>query len=52
MTTALDFPVIDAPALVAPGGVEGRRAATSHLQRLESESIHIMREVAAEFRNR
>src|SRR5499427_5182937 len=25
--------------------------ATSHLRRLEAESIHIMREVAAEFRN-
>jgi len=50
MTITLDFPVVAAPALVAPDGVEGRRAATSHLRRLESESIYIMREVAAGFR--
>jgi sulfate adenylyltransferase subunit 2 len=30
--------------------LSGSRGATSHLQRLEAESIHIMREVAAEFR--
>jgi sulfate adenylyltransferase subunit 2 len=50
MTTTLDFQVVDAPALAAPDGVERRHVATSHLQRLESESIHIMREVAAGFR--
>jgi sulfate adenylyltransferase subunit 2 len=50
MTGNLDFHVADAPALAPSDDVEGRRAATSHLQRLESESIHIMREVAAGFR--
>jgi sulfate adenylyltransferase subunit 2 len=50
MTGNRDLPVFDAPALSPSDGREGRRAATSHLQRLESESIHIMREVAAGFR--
>ncbi|GAB2174720.1 sulfate adenylyltransferase subunit CysD [Dongia sp. agr-C8] len=31
--------------------MSNRRTMVSHLQRLEAESIHIMREVAAEFRN-
>lgn len=48
--TMLEVPAIDAPAV--PGMVDGkqRRITTSHLQRLEAESIYIMREVAAEFR--
>src|SRR5215213_9973510 len=50
MTRNLDLPVVGAPAVAPTDGLEGRRAATSHLQRLESESIHIMREVAAGFR--
>jgi sulfate adenylyltransferase subunit 2 len=50
MTDLFDVPVTVAPALadLACGGT--RRAASSHLQRLEAESIHVMREVAAEFR--
>jgi sulfate adenylyltransferase subunit 2 len=47
MTGKLDLPVIAAPPL-ANG--EPRGMTTSHLQRLEAESIFIMREVAAEFR--
>ena len=50
MTRNLDFRVADAPSLAPSDGLAGRRATTSHLQRLEAESIHIMREVAAEFR--
>ena len=50
MTAAPDFPTIAAPPLAEPGGGEQRRAANSHLQRLEAESIYILREVAAEFR--
>jgi sulfate adenylyltransferase subunit 2 len=41
---------IAAPPLADPGCGEIRAIRTSHLQRLEAESIHIMREVAAEFR--
>lgn len=41
MIDAIDSPDI-APAI--------GRGTTSHLQRLEAESIHILREVAAEFR--
>ena len=49
MTDLLDLPVIAAPALAAvPCGDSPQ--ATSHLQRLEAESIFILREVAAEFR--
>jgi sulfate adenylyltransferase subunit 2 len=55
MTDLPDVTVTAAPALAdmacgdaACGGL--RRAASSHLQRLEADSIHIMREVAAEFR--
>ena len=47
----LDIPTIAAPVLPGIAGDKQRRAATSHLQRLEAESIHIMREVAAEFGN-
>lgn len=48
--TLLEVPTIDAPAV--PGMADGkqRRITTSHLQRLEAESIYILREVAAEFR--
>lgn len=48
--TMLEVPTIDAPAV--PGMADGkqRRITTSHLQRLEAESIHILRETAAEFR--
>ena len=48
----LDIPTIAAPVLPGIAGDKQRRAATSHLKQLEAESIHIMREVAAEFRNR
>src|SRR5438445_9574886 len=34
-----------------PGGTKIRRRALTHLEALESESIHILREVAAECRN-
>ena len=50
MTGNRDLPVLGGPSLAPSDRLEGRRAATSHLQRLESESIHIMREVAAGFR--
>ena len=46
----LDLPTITAPAAARADSGKQRRAATSHLRRLEAESIHIMREVAAEFR--
>ena len=48
--TMLEVPTIDAPAV--PGMADGkqRRITTSHLQRLEAESIHILRETVAEFR--
>jgi sulfate adenylyltransferase subunit 2 len=49
MTSQPDLPSIAAPPL-AEFDCGERRPATSHLQRLEAESIHIMREVAAEFR--
>jgi sulfate adenylyltransferase subunit 2 len=49
MTDLLTRPVIDAPSL-APTCDEPPRAASNHLRRLEAESIHILREVAAEFR--
>ena len=39
----------ESPAL-APAPTAGVARSTSHLQRLEDESIHILREVAAEFR--
>jgi sulfate adenylyltransferase subunit 2 len=39
-----------APELADLAGDLARPTTTSHLQRLESESIHILREVAAEFR--
>jgi sulfate adenylyltransferase subunit 2 len=45
-----DLPAVAAPAL--PGMLDGKQGRiTSHLRRLEAESIFIMREVAAEFRN-
>jgi sulfate adenylyltransferase subunit 2 len=49
MTSQPDLPSIAAPPL-AEFDCGEQRPATSHLQRLEAESIHIMREVAAEFR--
>jgi sulfate adenylyltransferase subunit 2 len=49
MTDTLTLPMIAAPPL-APLRDEAPRAATSHLKLLEAESIHILREVAAEFR--
>jgi len=49
MTTEPEFPTIAAPPLAEPVGGEPQRA-SSHLQRLEAESIFILREVAAEFR--
>jgi sulfate adenylyltransferase subunit 2 len=51
MIGQLELPTILAPALAGPiAPVDKLRPATSHLQRLEAESIHIMREVAADFR--
>lgn len=38
------------PARNAPDEAPARRSASSHLRRLEAESIHILRETAAEFR--
>ena len=49
MTLTPECAVVATPDIAAPDSVKERRT-TSHLQRLESESIHIMREVAAEFR--
>ncbi|WP_430648243.1 sulfate adenylyltransferase subunit CysD [Bradyrhizobium guangxiense] len=48
--TMLEVPTIAAPAV--PGMADGkqRRITLSHLRRLEAESIHILREPAAEFR--
>jgi len=49
MTAESDCPAIAAPPLAAqPGGQH--RTAIGHLHRPEAESIHILREVAAEFR--
>jgi sulfate adenylyltransferase subunit 2 len=45
MTPTVDFPVVSITAPPLAGG-----ETTSHLQRLEAESIFIMREVAASFR--
>jgi sulfate adenylyltransferase subunit 2 len=51
MTGQLELPIIPAPALAdTTVRVDPPRTTTSHLQRLEAESIQIMREVAAEFR--
>jgi hypothetical protein len=52
MTGMFDFavPPIAAPPLAVVAAGEARAVATSHLQRLEAESISIMRKVAAEFR--
>ncbi len=52
MTGKLDSLVqsIASPTLADSASGETRAIKTSHLQRLEAESIHIMREVAAEFR--
>ncbi len=44
-----DLATMAAPSL-APAGNDAPRVASSHLKRLEAESIHIFREVAAEFR--
>jgi sulfate adenylyltransferase subunit 2 len=49
MTATVDFPVMSITAPPLAGG-ETRGTTTSHLQRLEAESIFIMREVAASFR--
>ena len=48
--TMLAVPTIDAPAVPGMAGGKHRRITTSHLQRLEAESIHILRETVAEFR--
>jgi sulfate adenylyltransferase subunit 2 len=52
MTGKLDIPLqsVAAPSLADLACGETRGVAASHLQRLESESISILREVAAEFR--
>jgi sulfate adenylyltransferase subunit 2 len=50
MTAELDLAVTAAPPIAAVACGETQRPICSHLQRLEAESIHIMREVAAEFR--
>lgn len=54
MSHVLDYPklpgVAAAPALAGHDDRVTRLRPSSHLQRLESESIHILREVAAEFR--
>jgi sulfate adenylyltransferase subunit 2 len=50
MTALLDLPEIASPRLADLSSGETRGITTSHLQRLEAESIFIMREVAAEFR--
>jgi sulfate adenylyltransferase subunit 2 len=47
--TILDAPAVGTPAVPATAQGKPRRAPTSHLRRLEAESIYIMREVAAEF---
>ena len=55
MSDILDYPDVSSPAaapdLADLGGEPARARPSSHLQRLEAESIHILREVAAEFRN-
>jgi sulfate adenylyltransferase subunit 2 len=45
-----DLPVIASPPLAGIPCDEQHHAISSHLQQLEAESIHILREVAAEFR--
>jgi sulfate adenylyltransferase subunit 2 len=50
MTGNRGFPMIAAPPLAEVACGDRRGTTTSHLQRLEAESICIMREVAAEFR--
>jgi sulfate adenylyltransferase subunit 2 len=50
MTGNFDLPKVAAPPLAEIACGQRGRLATSHLQRLEAESIYIMREVAAEFR--
>jgi sulfate adenylyltransferase subunit 2 len=45
-----DVSLIASATLTDIAGEKPSRTPTSHLQRLEAESIHIMREVAAEFR--
>ena len=50
VTAMLDIATTAAPALAEAADSKPRRAATSHLRRLEAESVYIMREVAAEFR--
>src|SRR4051794_12053269 len=49
MTRLLALPAVSAADL-APDSDEAPRTASSHLRSLEAESIHILREVAAEFR--
>jgi sulfate adenylyltransferase subunit 2 len=49
MTVEAEVQAIAAPSL-APARGEMRRVAFGHLRQLEAESIHILREVAAEFR--
>lgn len=48
--TMSEVPMIDAPAVPGMADSKQRRITTSHLQRLEAESIYILRETAAEFR--
>jgi sulfate adenylyltransferase subunit 2 len=50
MTGNSDLPKVAAPPLAEIACGKRGRLTTSHLQRLEAESIYIMREVAAEFR--
>jgi sulfate adenylyltransferase subunit 2 len=50
MTSKLDMPLINAPPLAEIACGPRRSTTSSHLQRIEAESISIMREVAAEFR--
>jgi sulfate adenylyltransferase subunit 2 len=48
--TILDAPTFASPAVPAAALGKPRHAAITHLQRLEADSIYILREVAAEFR--
>jgi sulfate adenylyltransferase subunit 2 len=50
MTAQLMSVMEASPVRDAPDGAPAHRSAISHLRRLEAESIHILRETAAEFR--
>lgn len=50
MTAQIQLVVEASPARNAPDEAPVHHGATSHLRRLEAESIHILRETAAEFR--